>query len=97
VDPEKGFKVECHIKSVKGYCAAGHKPGEVIHVGARRTGNICGYLYHTAHPYITMLQFGGNFPATWGDTEKVEIDCIDKGNLVTAEFRRVKTEPEKKP
>jgi hypothetical protein len=44
-----------------------------------------------------MLQFGGNFPATWGDTEKVEIDCIDKGNLVTAEFRRVKAEPGQKP
>jgi len=37
-----------------------------------------------------MLQFGGNFPASWGDQDTVEIDCMDKWNQVTLELRRVR-------
>jgi len=37
-----------------------------------------------------MLQFGGGFPAEWGDPDVVSLDCMDKTNLVTIELRMVR-------
>jgi hypothetical protein len=37
-----------------------------------------------------MLQFGGGFPAEWGDPDVIEMDCMDKWNLVTIELRRIR-------
>ena len=41
-------------------------------------------------PYIIMLQFGGGFPAEWGSPDVVELECIDKVNVVKIELRRIK-------
>jgi hypothetical protein len=37
-----------------------------------------------------MLQFGGSFPATWGNQDVVNVECTDKYNLVKMELKRVK-------
>jgi uncharacterized repeat protein (TIGR04076 family) len=51
---------------------------------------LCGFLYHDVFPYLLMLQFGGGFPADWGNPDVVEIDCIDRANTVTVELRRIR-------
>jgi len=88
--PKIGNRVVGIIKSVKGSCHAGHQAGDRIELGAHNAGGLCGFLYHQAFPYIIMLQFGGGFPAEWGDPNVVELDCMDKSNLVTIELRRMR-------
>lgn len=85
-----GFRVVGNIKALKGTCNAGHKVGDTIELSAHNTGGLCGFLYHDIFPYIIMLQFGGGFPPQWGDPDRVELDCMDKWNLVTIELRRIK-------
>ena len=60
MEPERGHRVTATVKCIKGTCNAGHKVGDVMHVSARNTAGMCGYLYHATHPTILMLQFGGN-------------------------------------
>ncbi|MDD5010171.1 MAG: TIGR04076 family protein [Syntrophorhabdaceae bacterium] len=86
---EAGHRVTGTIKAVKGTCSAGHKVGDVIDLSGRNTGGMCGYLYHSLFPYLVMLQFGGGFPVEWGNPDVVEIDCMDKMNVVTIELRRI--------
>jgi uncharacterized repeat protein (TIGR04076 family) len=88
--PEVGFRVVGVIRAAKGSCSAGHQTGDRIELSAHHAGGLCGFLYHQAFPYILMLQFGGGFPAEWGDPDVVELDCLDKANAVTLELRRTK-------
>jgi len=78
------------IKAVKGTCSAGHRPGDFMDLSGHETGGLCGFLYHQAFPYIIMLQFGGGFPAAWGNPDIVELDCMDKANAVTIELKRIR-------
>ena len=87
---ELGYRVVGTIKAVKGSCSAGHKVGDQIELGGHSSGGLCGFFYHSLFPYIIMLQFGGGFPAEWGDPDAIEMDCMDKWNLVTIELRRIK-------
>jgi uncharacterized repeat protein (TIGR04076 family) len=84
-----GHKVFGTIKAVKGTCHAGHKIGDRLELSAHDSVGLCGFLYHDIFPYIVMLQFGGSFPSDWGDPDVIELDCMDKWNLVTIELRRV--------
>ena len=86
-----GHNVVGIVKRVKGSCSAGHKEGERIELSGHDTGGLCGFLYHQAFPYIIMLQFGGGFPPEWGNPDVVELDCMDKANLVTIELRRIRS------
>jgi len=43
-----------------------------------------------------MLQFGGVFPAEWGDLDVVELECMDRANAVKIELRRIKNEAQDK-
>jgi len=85
-----GYRVVGTIKRVKGTCSAGHKVGDRLELSGHSTGGLCGFLYHSVFPYVIMLQFGGGFPAEWGDPDAVEVDCVDKTNAVTIELRRVR-------
>jgi uncharacterized repeat protein (TIGR04076 family) len=87
--PKVGNRVFGTIKAVKGFCNAGHQAGDQLELDGHHSGGLCGFLYHQAFPYIIMLQFGGGFPAEWGDPDVVELDCIDKTNQVTIELRRM--------
>lgn len=88
--PKVGYRVVGTIKSVQGSCSAGHKVGDRIELSGHHAGGLCGFLYHDVFPYVIMLQFGGGFPAEWGDPDVVELDCMDKANLVTIELRRIR-------
>jgi len=85
-----GYRVVGTIKAVKGTCSAGHKVGDKLELSGHNTAGLCGFFYHDIYPYIIMLQFGGSFPAEWGDQDVVELDCMDKWNLVTLELRRIR-------
>jgi len=88
--PKVGNRVVGTIKAVKGSCNAGHNVGDQIELSGHASGGLCGFLYHQAFPYIIMLQFGGGFPAEWGDPDVVELDCMDKSNQVTIQLRRTR-------
>jgi len=36
------------------------------------------------------LQFGGGFPVSWGGPDVVELECMDRTNLVKMELKRIK-------
>ena len=85
-----GFRVVGTVKSVKGHCNAGHAAGQRIELSGHNTGGMCGFFYHDLFPYILMLQFGGGFPAEWGDPDVIELECMDRANAVTIELRRIR-------
>lgn len=89
--PKIGYKVIGTIKSVKGFCNAGHKKGDQIELSGHETGGLCGFFYHDIFPYIIMLQFGGSFPEKWvSDPDVMELECMDRFNVVKIELRRIK-------
>ena len=89
--PEQlGYRVVGTIKGVKGSCSAGHKVGDTFELSGYSSDGLCGFFYHGLFPYIIMLQFGGGFPAEWGDPDVIEMDCLDKWNLVTIELKRIR-------
>jgi uncharacterized repeat protein (TIGR04076 family) len=85
-----GYRVVGTIKGVKGSCSAGHKVGDQLELSGQSAGGLCGFLYHSVFPYLIMLQFGGGYPAEWGDPDVIEVDCVDKMNTVTIELRRIR-------
>lgn len=87
--PQVGHKIMATIKDVKVDCGWGHKVGDSFEVSGHNTGNMCGFFYHDIFPYITMLQFGGGFPEEWGGGDAVELECMDRYNVVKVELRRV--------
>jgi len=88
--PKFGYRVVGTIVGLKGSCNAGHKVGDRIELSAHDTGGLCGFLYHDVFPYVLMLQFGGSFPADWGDQDAITLDCMDKYNQLTIELRRIR-------
>ena len=85
-----GNKVMATVKSVKGNCSWGHEAGDSFEISCHDTAGLCGFFYHDIFPYIAMLQFGGGFLAGWGNPDVVNVECMDKYNLVSLELRRVK-------
>jgi uncharacterized repeat protein (TIGR04076 family) len=83
-------KIIATVKSVKGNCNWGHEVGDSFEISCHDTAGLCGFFYHDVFPYISMLQFGGGFPAGWGNPDVINVECMDKYNLVTMELRRVK-------
>ncbi len=89
-DPKVGFQVIGTIKSVKGHCNAGHKAGDRFELSGHNTAGLCGFFYHDIFPYLIMLQFGGGFPKEWGGPDVLELECMDRTNLVKIELQRIK-------
>lgn len=85
-----GYQVIGTIMNVKGHCNARHRAGEIIELSGHNTGGLCGFFYHDIFPYIIMLQFGGGFPAEWGNPDVLILECMDRINAVKIELRRIK-------
>ena len=62
-----GYKVIATVKSVKGNCSRGHEVDDTFSINCHDAAGLCGFFYHDMDPYITMLQFGGDFSKEWGD------------------------------
>ncbi|MCJ7490656.1 MAG: TIGR04076 family protein [Dehalococcoidia bacterium] len=86
--PQVGNRVWATVRNVKGDCSMGHKVGDEFEISAHNTAGLCGFFYHDIFPYLVMLQFGGGFPAAWGDPDSVQLKCMDSYNEVTIELRR---------
>ncbi len=91
-DERLGCRIVGTIKSVKGQCNAGHKVGDQIELSGHSSDGLCGFLYHDIFPYVIMLQFGGGFPVEWGDPDVINIECMDKINLVKIELKVIRDE-----
>lgn len=85
-----GRRVVGTITGLKGSCNAGHKVGDTFELSGHNTAGLCGFLYHDIFPYIIMLQFGGGFPAEWGDPDIVELECMDRVNALRIKLSRVR-------
>ena len=97
------IKLSAKVTGVKGFCNAGHEVGEEYDVSLYEKGEwtakdrkvgkaprICGLLYNALYPYITTLQFGGEFP--WlEDKDVFYMNCPDPINTVSIEIRRSRT------
>ena len=71
-------------------CHARHKVGDRIELDGHDSGGLCGFFYNDIFPYIIMLQFGGHFPKEWvADSDTIEMECMDRTNIVRIELRRV--------
>ena len=85
-----GYRVVGTVTSLKGTCTAGHKVGDQIELSCHSSGGLCGFFYHDIFPALQMLQFGGSFPPDWGDPDVMEVECVDKYNLLKMELRRIR-------
>jgi uncharacterized repeat protein (TIGR04076 family) len=85
-----GYRIVGKVKSIKGFCSAGHKVGDTFELSAHNAADLCGFLYHDIFPYIVMLQFGGGFPPEWGDPDILELACMDRLNELIIELKRVR-------
>jgi uncharacterized repeat protein (TIGR04076 family) len=87
--PRVGYRVKAKVISVKGTCTVGHKAGDAFYLSGHDTAGLCGFSCHDVFPYVVMLQFGGGFPADWGNPDVVEFGCMDRTNAVTLRLTRV--------
>lgn len=87
---QTGHKIIATVKSVNGNCSWGHEEGDSFEISCHNTAGLCGFFYHDIYPQLMMLQFGGGFPASWGNPDAVNVECMDKYNLVKMELKRVK-------
>lgn len=85
-----GYKVIGTFTGLKGQCGQGHKVGQTIELSAHQSNGLCGLLYNAVYPYIMMLQFGGQWPDSWGG-DTLAFDCPDRYNCLT-----IRLQPDKK-
>ena len=85
-----GYRIVGTVTSLKGTCSAGHKVGDKFELSCHSSGGLCGFLYHDIFPAIQMLQFGGSYPADWGNPDVIQVECMDKYNLLKMELCRIR-------
>ena len=84
------YMIEVTVKSQKGKCAFGHKPGDKIYFNGKTVkGNICYSALMTILPKIHALRFGVNFP--WSeDGDTIFNACPDPENPVVFKITRIR-------
>ncbi len=84
-------KVKITVTSIRGFCQAGHCPGqEIVLNNVILSGYLCPDALHSIWPYVQVLRFKGKFP--WGDPDGIQAVCPDPDNLVRFDIRRIKQE-----
>jgi len=86
---EIGYKITAAVKSIKGECSAGHKVGDKFDLSCYSSDGLCGFFYHDLFPWISTLQFGGEYP-WYEDKDTIELGCIDSYNEVTLVLKRTR-------
>lgn len=83
------YDVEVAVKSQKGKCAFGHKPGDKIRFNGRTmSGKLCYTALAVMIETISALMYGMDYPWQEGDT--LELACPDATNPVVFTLKRVK-------
>lgn len=100
---EDRIRLIAKITNILGHCRAGHNIGEEFDVHLYEEGKwntedrrnaripkMCAHLYSAIFPYISVLQYGGEFP--WmEDKDLFRMNCPDPENAVSVEIRRIRT------
>ena len=83
------YKIMVKVKSVKGHCDLGHKPGdEIIFDGKTVKGRICLDALCSFLPKVFAMRYGAEFP--WLEDKSVATHaCPDPENPVVFEVRRI--------
>lgn len=78
------------MKSQKGQCAFGHKPGDIIIFdGESVKGNICYSALMVLLPKVYAMRYDAEFP--WSkDKNAISNACPDAANPVVFEIRRIR-------
>ena len=84
-----GYKIIGTIKSIKGDCSAGHKVGDTFDISCYSSDGLCGFFYHDLFPWLSTLQFGGEYP-WYEDKDVLELPCVDRFNEVSIELKRIR-------
>lgn len=87
-DPGIGHKIVATVTGLKGNCNAGHYVGEHFEISCHNSSGLCGFFSHDIFPKLSVLQFGGDYP--WGNPGVIELECPDRGNLLSIRLERVK-------
>lgn len=82
--------VEVTVKSQKGDCRFGFKPGDkIVFDGRTVKGNTCYAALMVLMPYVYAMRYGIEFP--WAkDKDTITVPCPDAENPVVFEIRRLK-------
>lgn len=89
IDSSQKYDVEVAVKSQKGECAFGHKPGNQIYFDGRTMrGELCYSALAVLIGQICTLMYGMNYPWQKGDT--LELACPDAANPVVFTLKRVR-------
>jgi uncharacterized repeat protein (TIGR04076 family) len=82
----KTSKIKATVISMKGDCAAGHKIGDNFEINCYKSGNLCGFFYHSIFPSLQTFEYGGKMP--WWQEESLFLSCPDPHNLLTIQIER---------
>ena len=80
--------LKVRVKSVKGKCNFGHKPGDLIEIrGGEIKGRICFSALAAMMPFLYAMRYNAEFP--WLENKDVlTIGCPDHENTVVFEIER---------
>ncbi|CAO0820875.1 hypothetical protein DFAR_190005 [Desulfarculales bacterium] len=71
-----------------GPCSAGHQVGDKFILCCWDTDELCGSFYHDIFPVLSLIQFGGQYPETSKDHQKVR-HCDKNINFTIVICRQV--------
>jgi uncharacterized repeat protein (TIGR04076 family) len=83
-------KVNIKVKSVKGFCSAGHKIGDEWKIDENIfvPQNLCMHAFYVLYPWIQTLRMGGEIP--WSVNGEIDVPCIDTENMVIFSLKNEK-------
>lgn len=89
---EKPIKyIEVKVKSVKGTCSLGHKPGDIIKVTEEGVeGKICIHALYSMLPAVFAMLYEARFPWLKENPDKKTHACPDAANPVIFEITRIR-------
>ncbi len=76
-------KVRLTVVALEGTCSKGHRVGDVFEVDCYDAGGVCGYLYYTVFPFVSVLVHGGSYP--WAPDGRMRLPCPDAYNRLVVE------------
>jgi uncharacterized repeat protein (TIGR04076 family) len=88
----KEYPVQVTVKSKKGKCNQGMKPGDTWLIKEGKTpGGVCIYAWNCIYPVLRVFRHGGEH---WWNPDKdvAHVSCSDPENQVIFEVKRLREE-----
>lgn len=89
---EKPIKyIEVKVRSVKGTCGMGHKPGDIIKITDHGVdGMICIHALYSMLPAVFAMLYEARFPWLTENPDQKTHACPDAANPVVFEITRIR-------